>query len=109
MPSGDQERLPSRASLFVLSSHCEGLPTVLIEALFCGTRVVSTDCPSGPREILKGGRYGRLVEVGDAEGLARAMEASLRDPRSAPLRESWAPYTVEAVAERYGRLVSKLG
>jgi glycosyltransferase involved in cell wall biosynthesis len=99
----------SRASLFVLSSHCEGLPTVVIEALFCGARVVSTDCPSGPHEILQGGKYGRLVDVGDAEGLARAMEASLREPPAPPPRESWTPYTVEAVAEMYGRLVSELG
>lgn len=73
------------ADLVCLPSRSEGLPNVLIEALACRTPVVSTDCPSGPREILDGGRYGRLVPVGDPVAMADAIEACLRDP--APFRE----------------------
>jgi glycosyltransferase involved in cell wall biosynthesis len=70
----------SRAALLALSSVWEALPTVLIEALACGTPVVATDCPSGPCEILDGGRFGRLVPVGDPEALAGAIDATLDRP-----------------------------
>lgn len=59
------------AELFVLSSRSEGMPGVLIQALACGSNVVSTDCDFGPREILDGGKWGTLVEVGNPDQLAR--------------------------------------
>jgi len=70
----------ARAAVLVLSSAWEGLPGVLIEALACGCPVVSTDCPSGPSEILADGKYGRLVPVGDATAMAAAINATLDAP-----------------------------
>lgn len=68
------------AALFVLSSRWEGLPTVLVEAMACGTPVVATDCPSGPAEILENGRLGRLVEIANPEALAQGILDELADP-----------------------------
>jgi glycosyltransferase involved in cell wall biosynthesis len=64
--------------LFVLTSNYEGFGIVLVEALALGTKVAATDCMSGPREILCDGKYGELVKVGDVDGMAYAMEKSLR-------------------------------
>lgn len=68
------------ADLFVLSSDHEGFGNVIVEALSFGLPVVSTDCPSGPAEILQDGRFGRLVPVGDAPALTRAINEALDDP-----------------------------
>ena len=70
----------ARASVFGLSSTFEGFGNVLIEALACGTPIVSTDCPSGPAEILDHGRFGRMVPVGDDAAFAGAVIATLDDP-----------------------------
>ena len=95
----------SRASLFVLSSRWEGLPTVLIEALCCGTKVVSTDCPSGPKEILKDGKYGPLTPVGDSEAFASAIISSLRNNSPNPPAESWQPYELRTIVDQYTNLL----
>lgn len=63
----------ARANVLVLSSLYEGLPNVLIQSLVLGTPVVSTDCESGPREILNNGEYGKLVKVGDRDALAEQL------------------------------------
>jgi glycosyltransferase involved in cell wall biosynthesis len=91
-----------RASkVFVLSSRWEGLPGALIEALYCGVPVIATDCPSGPREILGMGRHGRLVPVGDADLLGRAIADGLAGAIPRPTLESWQPYQQEVVVDRY--------
>ena len=90
-----------RAGVFVLSSAWEGLGNVLVEALACGCPVVSTDCPSGPREILHGGVYGELVPVGDIEAMAAAILKVLRGEKKR-VDPSWLEQFSEAhVARRY--------
>jgi glycosyltransferase involved in cell wall biosynthesis len=76
-------------SVFVLPSRFEGFGNVLVEALAAGATVVSTDCPSGPSEILDGGRFGQLVPVGDAEALAVALLEALDSPRDKAGRDDW--------------------
>jgi glycosyltransferase involved in cell wall biosynthesis len=67
----------SKASVVVLSSKYEGFPNVIAESLACGTPVVSTNCETGPAEILDNGRFGKLVPVGDIHAMARAIKETL--------------------------------
>ena len=73
------------ADLFVLSSRWEGFGNVIVEALECGVPVVSTNCLSGPAEILENGRYGKLVPVQDIEAIADAIVNSLAEPHDREL------------------------
>ncbi|WP_049919616.1 glycosyltransferase [Haloarcula vallismortis] len=92
----------ANADVLAMSSIHEGLPTVLIEALACGCPVVSTDCPSGPAEILKDGEFGPLVDVDDDEGLAAAIQTTLDDPLpSDVLVERATDFAPAAVIDQY--------
>jgi glycosyltransferase involved in cell wall biosynthesis len=110
MPGATTDPTPyyRSADLFVLSSDREGFGNVIIEALACGVPVVSTNCRSGPSEILENGRYGHLVPVGDEIALARAMVESLsvRHDR-ATLKRRAAEFAPELIAEQYMKAFAK--
>ena len=98
----------ARADVFVLSSDWEGFGNVIVEALAVGTPVVTTDCPSGPREILADGEYGTLVPVGDEDMLAEAIRNTLDNlagPRSERLIERAQEFTATRSAKEYIRTV----
>jgi glycosyltransferase involved in cell wall biosynthesis len=96
----------ARAAVFALSSAWEGLPGVLIEALACGCTCVSTDCPSGPAEILAGGEFGILVPVGDAAALCDALERALDAPLPPErLRARAAAFSFEGAIDAYLRVL----
>jgi glycosyltransferase involved in cell wall biosynthesis len=106
----------SRAEMFVSPSHCEGFPNAIAEAMALGVPVVSTDCPSGPAELLDelqsvgfhgvhAGEYGLLVPVARpdllAQGILRMSEPTMRAHYSAQSRKRMEDYRIEAIAARY--------
>jgi len=108
LPGSVDDALPyiARAELFALSSLHEGLPNVLVEALAVGTPAVSTDCPSGPREVLQDGRLGCLVPPGDADALAKAMMHTLdAPPAREALQEAIAPFEADHSVDQYLRVM----
>ena len=96
------------ANLFVLSSNYEGLPLVIVEALACGTPVVSTDCHSGPAEILVNGQYGRLVPVEDVNALSKAIKTEIQNQTyNIPLIKRAEDFSPKKVASKYLNLLEE--
>ena len=101
----------SRADVFVLSSRVEGLPNVLVEAMMCGATPVATDCPTGPREVLRGGgRYGYLVPVENPDALAQGMFEAIHAPIPYHrLQEAVQPFEEGRVLDRHFQLLGLAG
>jgi glycosyltransferase involved in cell wall biosynthesis len=98
-----------RARVAVCSSIYEGLGNAIIEALACGTPVVCTDCPHGPREILQEGRFGTLTPVGDPAAMAAAITAALdRVPDRRLLMKRGLDFTADRAAARFLHIVAEL-
>lgn len=94
-----------RANAFVLSSDLEGLPNVIIQAMACGCPVISTDCHSGPRELLADGRFGKLVPVGDVTAMAEAIAQVLSGDSLAVDPEYLKEFDSENIINQYLRLM----
>lgn len=96
----------SRSDTFVLSSYLEGLPNVLVEAMLSGCTPVSTDCPTGPREVLQDGRYGYLVPLNDPAALAAGILQSFESPISNDdLQDAIQEFRVDNVLKRHAELL----
>jgi glycosyltransferase involved in cell wall biosynthesis len=98
----------AKAELLVLCSDHEGMPNVLVEALICGTRVVSTDCPSGPSEVLTGELARWLVPCGEPQALATAMRDALASPCPS-LPQDFKKFSAETTLQAYEALAREGG
>ncbi|WP_027250135.1 glycosyltransferase [Planktothrix agardhii] len=96
----------ARAGVLVLSSAWEGFGNVLVEAMVAGTPVVSTDCESGPAEILAQGKYGKLVPVADSQAMAEAILATLTEPANPEfLKQRAMEFSLENSVNQYLRIL----
>jgi len=96
----------ANAQVFVLSSAWEGLPTVLIEAMALGTPIISTNCKSGPAEILDHGKYGFLMPVGDRSAIAKAILAVLSGEAKTNQSTWLEQFTPEVVTPQYLKILN---
>lgn len=98
-----------KSDVLVLSSRYEGFGRILVESLACGTPVVSTNCHSGPAEILENGKYGKLVPVEDSHSLARAIEETLQEPIHSDKLISRARYfSIQKLVHQYLKILADI-
>jgi glycosyltransferase involved in cell wall biosynthesis len=95
----------AKAAVFVSSSSWEGLPGALIQALACGTPTIATDCPGGSREVLRDGRFGYLMPVGEVPALAAAITAALERGGPTVPTEAWSRFSQDFAVEGYMRIL----
>jgi glycosyltransferase involved in cell wall biosynthesis len=96
----------TKAKMLVMTSIFEGFGNVLVEGMVAGISVVSTDCESGPSEILANGKYGMLAAVGDVQGLATAMINTLNNPFDPEfLKKRGQEFSLEAALAKYQKLL----
>ncbi len=96
----------AKADVFALTSKYEGMPNTILEALACGTPIVATDSPGGTSDILAGGQYGRLADVGDTSEIARLLgEATSSEHNKEQLKERAQRYSIKTIARRYQDLI----
>jgi glycosyltransferase involved in cell wall biosynthesis len=98
-----------QADIFIITSAWEGFGNVIVEALYCGLRIVATDCPSGPSEILKRGKYGILCQVGDVPAIATAIDKVGSRGFSADAQKRRAlDFHVDVIGEQYAKCFETL-
>ncbi|MBE2992948.1 glycosyltransferase [Sphingomonas sp. CFBP 13603] len=96
----------SHADVLALTSYAEGLPNVLVEGMISGCTPVATDCPTGPREVIEGGRVGHLVAIDDVIAMADAIERALEFPASsAALDRATAPFRERVILAQHFALL----
>lgn len=105
--------LLKQSKIFVLSSRYEGFGNVIIEAMGCDCAVISTDCPSGPREIIDGGVNGILVPTEDVSALAVAIERLISNPEEAKklakiAKETVVRFSLERIVENWEALITEV-
>jgi glycosyltransferase involved in cell wall biosynthesis len=98
-----------QSDIFLLSSKYEGSPNVLVEALILNKYIISTDCPTGPNEILKNGKFGKLFDVGDYKALSKLiLNFKKSSINKIKLNKYLDTYSKDINCEKYLKYIKKL-